>query len=468
MYIRVKRFLKRQLVSCLCIFVALALCFQLGTTPIVKSYAMAGAELLVIGTLLTACGFTFASSGALGAAANKVSSTADGTFKTGLTQFLADAGEQMTEGTIKTLAVPLLLMQSASAFFKKTFPPTSTTVPEHAFTGSLSCNGSIVVPKYNPLKSYPDYDRLIFRMADGTYRGVTFISTNNRIAVGRYLQNDREATKFYEKTIPIPSNTSANKIDSIAKFEISSPSSAVPLRVDISVTFSGYVRGADGINNAGYFNGDLTFDLPASELTTLIGDWRTATYIGVGSAASMGAGSVALPGDIDYTADKDICVDGVLDKALADLLAKGNATTDLLFYPELDKLLDLQTKDLIADQALRDALDKIIAGSKPGELPGEVVGDIDLPKMGDLSLPATIISVFPFCIPWDIKRGLELLNAPAIAPRFEVPFVYSDLVNESFVVDFSRWDSIIRFIRWAELAVFTVGLAVMTRKVIKW
>lgn len=144
MYIRVKRFLKRQLVSCLCIFVALALCFQLGTTPIVKSYAMAGAELLVIGTLLTACGFTFASSGALGAAANKVSSTADGTFKTGLTQFLADAGEQMTEGTIKTLAVPLLLMQSASAFFKKTFPPTSTTVPEHAFTGSLSCNGSIV------------------------------------------------------------------------------------------------------------------------------------------------------------------------------------------------------------------------------------------------------------------------------------------------------------------------------------
>ena len=50
---------------------------------------------------------------------------------------------------------------------------------------------------------------------------------------------------------------------------------------------------------------------------------------------------------------------------------------------------------------------------------------------------------FPFSLPWDFKRVIDIFDVEPIAPRFEVP-----LVTETIEIDFSyfeEWATIIRF-----------------------
>lgn len=71
--------------------------------------------------------------------------------------------------------------------------------------------------------------------------------------------------------------------------------------------------------------------------------------------------------------------------------------------------------------------------------------------------------IFPFCIPFDIYHFCQALAADPVAPSFDVPFVIPGLVDYTFHLDLSEWDSVAQLLRTLELLAFIVGLAVLTR-----
>lgn len=82
--------------------------------------------------------------------------------------------------------------------------------------------------------------------------------------------------------------------------------------------------------------------------------------------------------------------------------------------------------------------------------------------------PTGMYSMFPFCIPFDMALAFNCFVAEPVAPVFEIPFKYGNIVDEKITLDLSQWDFVLSIIRWGELIVYTVGLAVVTRNFIKW
>lgn len=170
---------------------------------------------------------------------------------------------------------------------------------------------------------------------------------------------------------------------------------------------------------------------------------------------SVPAGSIDVP--LEETADYPR---GVLTGRWKDLIGKlGNFANSLPFsFP--------MTSDALKNLDLDKVIPKDLANDPAIDIPDDPA--IDFPEVGALTLPKSIINKFPFCIPFDLAKGLELLSAPPIEPRFVIPFKYGDVVNEEIVLDFSDFDYVVRMIRWFEVLLFTMGLAVATRQFIKW
>ena len=74
---------------------------------------------------------------------------------------------------------------------------------------------------------------------------------------------------------------------------------------------------------------------------------------------------------------------------------------------------------------------------------------------------------FPFCIPFDLYRFIEILCAEPEAPVFHWEFnVFGEL--HSLDVDLSPWNSHAQLFRDAQVGLFIMGLLWITRKFIKW
>lgn len=71
--------------------------------------------------------------------------------------------------------------------------------------------------------------------------------------------------------------------------------------------------------------------------------------------------------------------------------------------------------------------------------------------------------IFPFCIPFDIYHFCQALSATPTAPVFDIPFVVDGLVDYTFHLDFSDFDTVAQILRTMELLLFCVGLAFVTR-----
>lgn len=77
---------------------------------------------------------------------------------------------------------------------------------------------------------------------------------------------------------------------------------------------------------------------------------------------------------------------------------------------------------------------------------------------------------FPFCLPFDIGNLLACFVAEPQAPSFEWQFPTGydaqnhEFTMQTFTIDLSMWDSVAYWLRKGELALFIVGLAVVTRQ----
>lgn len=76
-------------------------------------------------------------------------------------------------------------------------------------------------------------------------------------------------------------------------------------------------------------------------------------------------------------------------------------------------------------------------------------------------------SVFPFCIPFDLYNFVECLAADPVAPNFTWRFYVPGICDENITIDLSGFDQVAQLLRTMELLLFCVGLAFVTRKIIR-
>lgn len=76
-------------------------------------------------------------------------------------------------------------------------------------------------------------------------------------------------------------------------------------------------------------------------------------------------------------------------------------------------------------------------------------------------------NVFPFCIPFDLYNFVSCLAADPVAPSFTWRFYVPGICDESIVIDLSEFDQAAQILRTMELLLFCVGLAFVTRKIIR-
>lgn len=140
------------------------------------------------------------------------------------------------------------------------------------------------------------------------------------------------------------------------------------------------------------------------------------------------------------------------------------------------------TESMSVEQILQGILDAILAGDLTAT--AEVVDTaeepvdpeepvVPLPPNGLDELGAALTSRFPFSIPWDVYKGVQLLAAPAQAPYFEVDF-FAPIAHRvggwkgstKIVLDFAEYEIIGQVSRWASTIGFCLMLASGTKRLI--
>lgn len=79
---------------------------------------------------------------------------------------------------------------------------------------------------------------------------------------------------------------------------------------------------------------------------------------------------------------------------------------------------------------------------------------------------AGLEKMFPFCLPFDLIDFIKVLDAPAEAPKFTIPFKYptrSGTATYDIVIDLSSFNSVAELLRDMECLAFIVGLIMITR-----
>lgn len=79
-----------------------------------------------------------------------------------------------------------------------------------------------------------------------------------------------------------------------------------------------------------------------------------------------------------------------------------------------------------------------------------------------------LTSFFPFCIPWDLYRMTQLFVSDPVAPSITWSIPLPNGGTYDLVMDLSSFDTVAAIARKMELLLFVVGLAIATKRLIKW
>lgn len=168
----------------------------------------------------------------------------------------------------------------------------------------------------------------------------------------------------------------------------------------------------------------------------------------------------------------------------------GNLIYDLVYGVDVQKFVDVYPAympgigELSLDQTKADDIAIAIPQTWPQALeqtPAQVIlrdATLTLPKIDTIpdttderinrfKVPSLIMTRFPFSIPWDLYNAFAMFSVPANSPKFEIPFYIPNIVNHTIIVDFERFNPVARISRWFFTAIFTLGLILITRKIIK-
>jgi len=185
------------------------------------------------------------------------------------------------------------------------------------------------------------------------------------------------------------------------------------------------------------FYEDGSFSIEPGSTVTIPNDLPMGQMYGLGGDAFRTA-----------TSPDDALQNVVDDLSTADGYTADPGTVDGYEVPEDDKWLYVPITEI--NDALQDISGMNVNG--PKQSPG-------------------LTTVFPFCIPWDIYHFFEALAADPTPPRFEATLRLPAAIggDQTIVLDFNSttWNTLAQILRTMELLAFCVGLAVITRHLIR-
>lgn len=275
----------------------------------------------------------------------------------------------------------------------------------------------------------------------------------------------------------------------------------IPVTSDVSFIFrlsSGYVYVYSSINSSQYIahvytyfsssppyneiNSDISFVInPQGYLT--VGHVRyhvnqdELLYMYTNLSTGVKATDLNITGgSLSVGVTKGVSIPEVIgDQALQISTGNPDITTPEEFADDvIGSVID---GDLTADAEIVDVTDvPDVPVDPPVVEPTAPPIDVDIPDIDGLglgALSAALVSRFPFSIPWDVAKGVELLAAPAKAPYWEVdlfePIAYRVggwKGDTTIVIDMSQFEIIGQLSRWTSTIGFCLILASGTKRLI--
>lgn len=162
---------------------------------------------------------------------------------------------------------------------------------------------------------------------------------------------------------------------------------------------------------------------------------------------------------------------GTSDSFPDSIVVENNLTKEQIRDAVSDGISDAldgdQLKDAISD-GISDALSgNAIKDAVKAGVDSSLGSDADMPEVDDLTLPEIITTKFPFSIPWDIKRAINIMTATAQVPEFDIPFEIESIgFSETIHISLEQFEVIAIISRWFCLVGTVFGLIIGTRKFI--
>lgn len=144
-----------------------------------------------------------------------------------------------------------------------------------------------------------------------------------------------------------------------------------------------------------------------------------------------------------------------------------NHLEDVTSLEDLQEVLEMYPIEEIVGQPNFDAM----ADSEPVPDPGtDPLPEEEFPEqdLQDFEVPAAVVNKFPFCIPFDLIKTVQVLAAPPEAPVFELPLYFPRYgIDEKITIDFKQFESLAKISRYFFDLLFILGLILLTRGLIK-
>lgn len=193
-------------------------------------------------------------------------------------------------------------------------------------------------------------------------------------------------------------------------------------------------------------------DVRAHAESSPVPDFEVDTECRVGALPD---GTVVTPDMLNP--DGTVTVDGV--------------TYDPVDYLDPDNLTD-EGKHALID-AIADAISNtlVVADDKPivdeDDITVEVAEDLE-----NFTVPKGIITLFPFCLPFDFVRGMKTLVQKPKVPVFKAEldltdFCGYDLGKHTIEISFEKWEPAAVICRWFFILLFAYTLILLTPKICK-
>lgn len=144
---------------------------------------------------------------------------------------------------------------------------------------------------------------------------------------------------------------------------------------------------------------------------------------------------------------------------------------DLTNYPDtsivniINQIIDAIGGEIVDDTTEED------------EITDDILDNVEAPALGvdaldSMILPKTIFTVFPFCLPRDFVRGMQLFSAKPETPHFECEIKVPSFLNIpaqtwNIVIDLERFEMLARITRWLSFISFSFLLIQLSASIVK-
>lgn len=343
-----------------------------------------------------------------------------------------------------------------------------------ANSGTFSCSQDVDVIRcsdYTEKNGYFNYTIYLVMISTSpftVYKPDGFTSTPSK-----YLTPYSSVPYVYYHTQYVAGSP---KIDTTYDYDVSAISAAksLPTRQQLGAVGYGPASGHENIALwwASKTNSGTLPDYPEKSICP------DAKVGGIGAALEEGKSidAVNMP-DLDVAGSKSICPDGVLDGSIpiADTVADvivglSDGTLSWSDYVT-DVAVGTPTISVPVEGTETGVIDYPITDTGVSDTPIETNPDTpgegaEVPE-GLAPYTVQLKDFFPFCIPFDIVDFVGVLCADPVAPSFEWTFTQYSGQKDTLEIDLSPFDEVAQLLRNMELLLFIIGLAFLTRNLIR-